>query len=109
MISQFTVEVSVLLELTIPKLVPATRDAAGAETAPAVPAIVLCETKIMELAVTAVVLTVIAPAVIAAVVPTMPAAPVGRFKLVVTVNAPGTVNAAGSDKVVTPAAVVAVI
>jgi hypothetical protein len=63
------VEVSVLLELAIPKLVPATMLAVGADTAPGVPARVLWVTKILELAVTAVVEIVIAPAVIAADVP----------------------------------------
>ena len=61
---------SVLLDEVITKLVPATMLAVGAESVPGVPPRVLAERKILELAVTAVVLIVIVPPVMAADVPT---------------------------------------
>jgi hypothetical protein len=69
MINQFTVEVSVLLEEAIAKDVPAMMEAVGADNVPGVPPRVFAERKILELAVTAVVLMTMAPAVIAAEVP----------------------------------------
>lgn len=76
MIHQLTVDVSVELDELISKDVPAIIDAVGADRVPAVPAIVFAERKIIELAVTAVVLIVIAPAVIAPEVPIVVFAPV---------------------------------
>jgi|HubBroStandDraft_1064217.scaffolds.fasta_scaffold398377_2 hypothetical protein len=69
MINQLTVDVSVELEDVITKLVPAVMLATGADKVPGVPPKVFAVSKMIELAVTAVVLIVIVPAVIAAEVP----------------------------------------
>ena len=69
MIHQFTVDVSVLLDELITKLVPATINAVGADKTPGVPPTVFVVRNIFELAVTAVVLTVVVPATIAELVP----------------------------------------
>lgn len=60
---------SLLLDDVITKLTPAVMLATGADKVPGVPPRVLAVKRIMELAVTAVVDTVIDPAVMAAVVP----------------------------------------
>jgi hypothetical protein len=68
-IHQLTVDVSDALDELITKLVLAIMDAVGAERTPCVPPGVLTVRKILEEAVTAVVATVMVPAVIAAEVP----------------------------------------
>lgn len=67
MIHQLTVEVSVLELELITKDVPLTIEPVGADKNPCVPPGVLTVTKIMELEVTAVVLTVAVPATSVAV------------------------------------------
>lgn len=95
------------LELLITKLVAGVMDAVGAERVPAVPPGVFAETKILDDAVTAVVLTVIVPPDIAADVPTdalepvaitslFPAVLSARFPLV-AINPVAAVTVPGND------------